>query len=106
MALPAQVDIALAATEESLYILPASMTATVRVVVVNRNSTVIAFRVAHVPGGGAAAGLNYKAFDRSCPGNEERVSHVFDMETVGAELRIESDTLNVTFQVDGVERDA
>lgn len=102
MTLPAQVDIALAATEESLYVVPGSVTATVRIIVINRSPGTIKFRVAHVPGGGAAAGANYLAYDRGILANEERMSTVLDLKP-NDEIRVQSDTLNVTFQVQGIE---
>ena len=102
MTLPAQVDIAAATVEESLYVVPVSTTSTVRIIVVNRNTTQVAFRVAHVPGGGSAGDANYLAYDRIISANEELMSTVIDMLTTD-ELRIQSDTLDVTFQVQGIE---
>lgn len=104
MALPAQVDIALAATEESLYIVPALTAATVRILFINRNATAVTFRAAHVPSpGGASAVINSLGFDHNLPGNEERQSPILDM-NAGDEIRVQASATGVTVQAQGVER--
>ena len=99
-----QVDL-VGSIETALYAPAASTKGTIKVIVANRNpATVIAqIRVVHRPGVGPTAGEDYLAFDEAIPGNESRVSAVFDV-TNPEEVLVRSSVSGVTAQANGIER--
>lgn len=94
----------LAATNTSIYTVPASTVAVVNVSVCNRNATPIVFRLMHLNGAiGTLAVEDYLEFDVTIQANGilERTGIVMaTTHVIGAY----SDTANVTVQVHGMER--
>jgi len=99
-----QVDLG-AASETALYAPGASTGARVEVIFCNRNGTAITARVrlVHRPGASATQPENYVVYDKGVPGTSERRTDVFDVANP-EELRVYSDTANISVTCNGIER--
>jgi hypothetical protein len=98
----ARVDVA-ATTLTLLYTVPAATSAVVHVLATNRNSGKVAVRIAVAPLGAADAVSHYKLYDYEIPGNDFQPLRSLALKATD-ELRVYSDTANVTFSADIVER--
>jgi len=93
-----------ATTETALYAPAAGVQADVMVIFTNRNAgTTIKARVVHRPGASATQPENYITYDKGVPPLDERVTFTFDIQ-YPEELRVESDTANVSVTCNGIER--
>lgn len=99
-----QAAIAVADTEQSLYVVPASTEAVVSsIVICNRGAAKATYRWAVVPGGGSAGDANWQEYDSEVDRN------VSEFRTLGctlpatAEVRIQADTTDVSFTLFYVE---
>ena len=103
MILGTQLDLA-AATETALYAPASTVQADVQVIFVNRNGSGTAkVRVVHRPGAAATQPENYIVYDKGVPAIDERVTFTFDVK-YPEEVRVESDTANVSVTCNGIER--
>lgn len=92
-----------AGAETALYAPAINVLASVKVIVANRTQAPALVRVIHRAGVGPTVAKDFKTFDEVIPGNDSRVSPVFDMENP-EELLVQSNVSGVTFQADGIER--
>lgn len=98
-----QLDLS-AAAETALYAPAAGVQADVQVIFVNRNPSGVAkVRVVHRPGAAATQPQNYVVFDKGVPAIDERITFTFDVKNP-EEVRVESDTANVSVTCNGIER--
>lgn len=98
-----QLDLAVG-VETALYAPGASVQADCQVIFVNRNNTGTArVRVVHRPGAAATQPENYIVYDKGVPPKDERVTFTFDVKNP-EEVRVESDTANVSVTCNGIER--
>lgn len=103
MAILGQADLG-AGAETALYAPGANTQASVKVVVSNRNSALIAqVRIILRPGAGPTVAEDYLAFDEAIPALQSRVSAVFDIVNP-EEVRVRSSIASVTAQANGIER--
>lgn len=99
-----QATIAVADTEQSLYVVPASTTTVVSsLVVCNRSVSKVTYRWAVVPAGGAAAAANWQEFDSELPANESAFRTLGVTLPTSAEIRIQADSTSVSFSLYYVE---
>lgn len=92
-----------ASTEQTLYTVPASKNAKIKVSVANRSSSTT-YRVAIVSGGGATATDDYILYDETLAANEALTSEVLTLTETDI-VRVESGSATVTFMAYGLETD-
>jgi hypothetical protein len=99
-----QAAIAVANTEESLYIVPGSTYSVVSsIVICNRSNSPVTYRWAVVPGGGAAGNANWNEYDETLLGNEPAFRTLGVTLPTGAEVRIRANSTDVSFSLYYVE---
>lgn len=90
-------------TDTDLYTVPTSKTATVKVILANRDTTV-SVRIWVAPNGAATGVSQYLAYDFSLPGNEAMTTASF-MLGDGDVVRVRANSANVSFTCTGIEQD-
>ena len=94
----AQAAIAVADTEQSLYV-AANPTVVSSIVICNRVSSKASYRWAVVPGGGAAGAANWQEYDSEVDANTSEFRTLGVTIPSSAEVRIQTDTTDVSFSV-------
>ena len=92
-----------ASTEVSLYTVPASTEAKIKVSIANRAGTAATFRLAIVPNGGATGNQHYIAYDESIAANSSVTSTTLTADA-GDVVRVLSSTSTVSFTAFGIEQ--
>jgi hypothetical protein len=99
-----QAAIAVADTEQSLYVVPASTETVISsIVICNRGSNKATYRWAIVPGGGAAGDANWQEYDSEVDGNVSEFRTLGCTLPAAAEVRIRADTTDISFSIYYVE---
>lgn len=96
-----------AATDASLYPVPASRKATGTLTVCNTNATAVTIRMAIVPTGGigSVATKDYREYETTLGGNAVLEKTSIPM-TAGATMLVRASAAGVAFNLDGIEEDA
>jgi hypothetical protein len=100
----AQAAIAVANTEQSLYVVPAATEVIISTLkICNRGSAKATYRWAIVPGGGSAGAANWQEYDAEVDGNVTEFRTLGDTLPALAELRIQADTTDISFTISFVK---
>jgi hypothetical protein len=96
--------VSVAITEGLLYVTPNSVSSTLTTIVVcNRDAAISVFRISLNLDKGATSDKDYLYYDVSISGNNTFIAELNLPLTIGNQIRVYSDTNNLTFSVYGKE---
>jgi hypothetical protein len=94
----------LAATQTSIYTVPASTEAVISsITICNRSATATTFRVALLPGGGAVANADYIYYDLPIAGNDTFIATIGATLETASEVEVYATLATLSFNVYGSE---
>jgi hypothetical protein len=94
----------LAATQTSIYTVPASTEAVISsITICNRSATATTFRVALLPGGGTVANEDYIYYDLPIAGNDTFIATIGATLETASEVEVYATLATLSFNVYGSE---